>query len=742
VSEADKVAHCGSIGIRKNAAVIQNIQREVSEAGIAILTFDRPDSTANIFDQHTLDELNAHLDFLETEKSLRGLILRTAKSKIFIAGADLNTFTQDISAERIAFAIERGQQTFDRIARLPYPTVAAIHGVALGGGFEIALACDYRVASSDSATKVGLPETNLGILPAWGGSTRLPKLIGLPNALAAIMNGRQYPAAQALKLGMIDSIVPREHLTTVAIRKIQESGGKKRPSKMHLSNRPPLFQVIKAQAERKALARTRGHYPAPLKALEVACASLSVSHEQSLANEKNRFIELALSETAQNLIGLFFLQERAKKLKLPKELEPAPPVPLKTVNRAVVVGAGLMGAGIAQWLSSRGIRVILKDVGPGPLGKGIQSVAKIYGEAVKRRLFSQTEARNAFDRILPTFEEVPLRDIDLVIEAAIEKIDLKQQLFAQLEAKVPADLVIASNTSALSIDTIAASLAHPERVVGIHFFNPVHRMQLVEIVRGTKTNAATLSAAIRFVKQIGKLPVLVKDSPGFLVNRILLPYLVEAVRLFAEGYRVENIDRVMLDFGMPMGPLRLTDEVGLDVSVHVAKELEGRVLNLAPMNDTLGKMISKGWLGRKSGKGFYDHDSGGEAKINHQLGDLQPTEPTTANEGDLRDRLVLSMVNEAARTLEEKVVEAPEDVDFGMIMGTGWAPFRGGPLRFADHLGIATVVSRLNNLRDRVAPYFRPCPLLADMANRGASFYPAKEAVPSTQSETKPGSGG
>jgi 3-hydroxyacyl-CoA dehydrogenase/enoyl-CoA hydratase/3-hydroxybutyryl-CoA epimerase len=715
--------------------VNHNIQREVSDAGIATLTFDRPDSTANIFDQLTLDELGEHLDFLESEKSLRGLIIRSAKSKIFIAGADLNAFTQEMNAERIAVVIERGQKTFDRIARLPYPTVAAIHGVALGGGFEIALACDYRIASSDAATKVGLPETNLGILPAWGGSTRLPKLIGLPNALEAIMNGRQYPAEQARKLGMIDSIVHREQLATVATKKIQQSGGKKRSFKMHISNRPPLSKVIKSQAEKKALARTRGHYPAPLKALEVTYASLNASHEESLANEKNRFIELAFSETAQNLIGLFFLQERAKKLKLPKELEPAPAAPVKAVNRGLVVGAGLMGAGIAQWLSSRGIRVLLKDVGPAPLGKGIQSISKIYGEAVKRHLFSETEARNAFDRVLPIYEEVPLREIDLVIEAAIEKLDLKQQIFADLESKVPADLVLASNTSALSIDAIAASLQHPERVVGIHFFNPVHRMQLVEIVRGTKTNAATLQTAIRFVKQIGKLPVLVKDSPGFLINRILLPYMAEAVRLFAEGYRTENVDRVMLEFGMPMGPLRLSDEVGLDVSEHVVKELEGRVEHLGPLNNTLEKMIAKGWLGRKSGKGFYEYGSGGDEKINSQLGEFQSAEQTTVNEGDLRDRLVLSMVNEAARILEEKVVEAPDDVDFGMIMGTGWAPFRGGPLRFADHLGISTVVSRLNNLRDRVGPYFEPCALLAEMANHGGSFYPQKKTTPPAESE-------
>jgi 3-hydroxyacyl-CoA dehydrogenase/enoyl-CoA hydratase/3-hydroxybutyryl-CoA epimerase len=444
---------------------------------------------------------------------------------------------------------------------------------------------------------------------------------------------------------------------------------------------------------------------------------------------------LALSETAQNLIGLFFLQERAKKIKLPNEFGSVPAAPVKEVNRGLVVGAGLMGAGIAQWLSSRGIRVILKDVGPAPLGKGIQAIAKIYQDAVKRHLFSETDARNAFDRVLPTYEEVPLRDIDLVIEAAIEKLDLKQQIFADLESKVSSNLVLASNTSALPIDAISSSLLHPERVVGIHFFNPVHRMQLVEIVRGTKTDAATLNTAIRFVKQIGKLPVLVRDSPGFLVNRILLPYMGEAVRLFAEGHRVESIDRVMLDFGMPMGPLRLTDEVGLDVGEHVARELEARVKHLAPSNDTLAKMIGKGWLGRKSGKGFYEYTAGGDEKVNTQLSDLQPAAPAAENEGDLRDRLVLSMVNEAARTIEEKVVDAPEDVDFGMIMGTGWAPFRGGPLRFADHLGIATVVSRLNNLRDRVAPYFQPCSLLDEMANRGASFYPQKKAVLPIESE-------
>jgi 3-hydroxyacyl-CoA dehydrogenase/enoyl-CoA hydratase/3-hydroxybutyryl-CoA epimerase len=711
--------------------VNQNIQREVSNAGIALLIFDRAGSSANIFDQATMDELNDHLECLESDKSLKGLVICSAKQKIFIAGADLNSLASEVSAENISAGIERGQQTFDRIAKLHYPTVAAIHGAALGGGFEIALACDYRIASSDASTKIGFPETTLGLLPAWGGLTRLPRLIGLPSALEAIMTGRHYPARQALRLGLVDSVVFPEKLRSAAVAKITRPGSGKRSYKTHLSNRPPISRLIKSQAEKKVLARTRGHYPAPLKALEVACLSVEVPHEQSLLNERTGFMELARTETAQNLIRIFFLQERSKKLKLPKELESVPLPPVKPVSRSLVVGAGHMGAGIAQWLSSRGIRVLLKDVAPGPLGKGMQSISKLYADAVKRYLFSEIEARNAFDRILPIAEDVPLRGIDLAIEAAVEQLEVKQRIFEDLESKVAAEVILASNTSSLSIDTIAASLRHPERVVGFHFFNPVHRMQLVEIVRGPKTNAATVNAAIQFAKQIGKLPVLVNDSPGFLVNRILLPYFAEAIRMFAEGHRAETIDRIMLQFGMPMGPLRLTDEVGLDVAEHVEKIIADRLTHLGPQNDTLEKMIAKGWIGRKAGKGFYVYAGVSDGKPNPEIGEFQPSAPANVSDEDLRDRLVLSMINEAARTLEEKVVTAPEDVDFAMIMGTGWAPFRGGPLRYADRLGIAAVVSRLNSLRDRVGPHFEPSALLTDMVNRGGTFYAPREIASS-----------
>ena len=716
-------------------AVTQHIKREIAEDGIALLTFDRPESTANIFDQQTFDELNNQLNFLETEKSLRGLIIRSAKPKIYIAGADLKGFTADLNAERIASLIEEGQKTFDRIARLPFVTVAAIHGVALGGGLEITLACDYRVASSDPATKVGFPETLLGILPAWGGSTRLPRLIGFPKALDAILTGRQFPAKLAAKLGIVDAVAYPEKIIGVAAEFIRRNNGKKRTLRQLLVNRPPISQLIKFEAEKKVLAKTRGNYPAQMKALEVVFASLSLSHEQSLANEKNKFVELALGNEAQNLIRVFFLQERAKKLKV--DLAESSGVPVKTIKKSMVIGAGLMGAGIAQWLSARGIRVLLKDVGPLPLAKGMQSIDKLNREGVRRHVFSGTEARNAYDRIVPVYEEVPLRDIDMVIEAAVEKLEIKKQIFADLEAKISPEVVIASNTSALSIDKMAASLQHPERVVGIHFFNPVHRMQLVEIVRGPRTNALTVETAIRFAKGVGKLPVLVRDSPGFLVNRILLPYMVEAVRLFKEGHRLGTIDRVMLDFGMPMGPLRLSDEVGLDVSAHVAHELERHLPSAGPMDDTLEKMMAKGWLGRKSGKGFYQYDATGKESPNPEMGKSQAAEPTVQNEGDLRDRVVLIMVTEAGRTLEERVVETPEDVDFGMIMGTGWSPFRGGPLRFADALGISTVVSRLNNLRDRIGQHFAPCELLSRMAEKGEVFYPRDKVAKAIESTPK-----
>jgi 3-hydroxyacyl-CoA dehydrogenase / enoyl-CoA hydratase / 3-hydroxybutyryl-CoA epimerase len=709
-----------------------NIVRSSQPDGTCVLTFDRAGSTANVFDRETLEELEAHLQAIEQDPGVRGVLLASAKSKIFIAGADLNAFAKSAEERALHDMVNLGHRVFTRLSRLPVPSVAAIHGVCLGGGLELALACDWRVASTDKATKLGLPETQLGILPAWGGSARLPKLIGLPAALGLILTGKQMVGAQALKAGVVDELTHPEYLLETA-RGLLSRGKRPAPARRWV-NRAPISAVVAAKARRDVLAKTRGHYPAPLKAIHVCTKAADRSLAEGLAFEKEAFLELVRTPECRNLLSVFFLQERAKKLQVSASGDrqtsdrPADRVPNRKVHRAAVIGAGTMGAGIAQWISARGIPVRLKDVNPEALARGLHAIEKIYTDAVKRRVFTPAEGTAGFDRVTPIHTNVPMQDVDLVIEAALEKLDVKQQVFRELEQAVGPQTVLATNTSALSIDAIAAVLARPERLVGMHFFNPVHRMQLVEIVRGARTSPAALDTVLQFTKSIGKLPVIVKDSPGFLVNRILLPYMVEAVWLFTEGVSAAEIDRTMLEFGMPMGPMRLADEVGLDVAQHVAKDLERRLPEGVPINDTLEKMVAKGWLGKKSGRGFYVYEGRKESPApTSEIAFLQAEKARRSDAATRRDRLVLIMINEAARVLAEGVVESPEDVDFGMIMGTGWAPFRGGPLRYADTLGAAEIVRRLEVLARDVAPHFTPCQRLRDMARDGRGFYSGKQ---------------
>ncbi len=699
-----------------------NITLHFGQDGIALLTLDRPNSSANVFDVATLHELDAHLTSLEARPDVKGLVVVSAKPKIFIAGADLNSFA-GATAGKLGEIVDLGHRIFTRLESLPFPSVAAINGVCLGGGCELVLACDWRVASLDKSTKIGLPETQLGILPAWGGSVRLPRLIGLPAALAIILAGKQVASPPALKQGLVDDLAHPEYLLAAA-KKLVARGKRATTAPSGWMNSAVLRPLVARKARHDVLAKTRGHYPAPLKALEVCVAAFGRSLQAGLALEKAAFLELVQTPECRSLMSIFFLQERAKKLKLPgRDDQPAD----RRVKNVAVVGAGVMGAGIAQWTAARGYPVVLKDVAPAALAKGLKAAEKIFRDAAKRRVFTEAEATAGLNRITPAHTAVPLTHVDLVIEAAVEKLELKQQIFRQLEADSGPHTVLATNTSALSIDAIAGGLADPSRVVGLHFFNPVHRMQLVEIVRGPRTSDATLGTALAFTKAIGKLPVLVKDSPGFLVNRILLPYMVESVRIFNEGAAVSLIDRVMLDFGMPMGPLRLSDEVGLDVAQHVATDLQRRLPRPVPINDTLEKMIAKGWLGKKSGRGFYVFPvkKGAKEAPADGLEFLQTNgKGRGQNEATLADRMVLIMINEAARCLEEGVVASPEDVDFGMIFGTGWAPFRGGPLRHADTLGATEIVGRLESLQRDVAPYFEPCERLREMARTRAKFYP------------------
>jgi 3-hydroxyacyl-CoA dehydrogenase/enoyl-CoA hydratase/3-hydroxybutyryl-CoA epimerase len=696
-----------------------NINRQIDAEGVCTLLFDRAGSSANVFDRATLEELDGHLADLEKHAGLRGVILASAKDKIFIAGADLHEFVTNPAPKILGDIVDLGHRVFNRLNHLTVPSVAAIHGICLGGGCELALACDWRVGSDGKETKIGLPETQLGILPAWGGSVRLPALIGLPAALGLILTGRQLAGVPAKKIGVIDEITHPEYLREAA-RKLLAQGKRPAPA-FRAAHLPIARHLIASKARRDVLAKTHGHYPAPLKAIEVCTAAIGLAADAGFDLEKEAFLALIKTAACRSLLSIFFLQERAKKLPCPLAAEPLP------VRRFAVVGAGVMGAGIAQWASARGLPVILKDVAPDALARGLRTIETLFTEAAKKRVFTPAEAAAGMNRVTPVCTSVPLTGVDLVVEAALEKLEAKQAIFRDLEQHSRPDTVLATNTSALSIDAIAAPLEHPERVVGIHFFNPVNRMQLVELVRGPRTSAATLATALQFTKAIGKLPVIVNDSPGFLVNRILMPYLVESVRLFREGHAPAKIDRLMLAFGMPMGPLRLADEVGLDVAQHVAQDLAKRLKNPMPADDTLPQMIAKGWLGKKSGCGFYTHPKTKGAKSSANPGLSTLFIPTAdcrrSTDEEIVDRLVLIMINEAARCLAEGVVAASEDVDFGMILGTGWAPFRGGPLRHADTVGTTEVVARLDSLAKDVAPHFAPCDHLRALAKAGKGFY-------------------
>src|SRR6059036_2806203 len=483
-------------------ATASMIRREIGDDQICVLTFDRPESGANIFDAATLEELNEHLDFVEHEASLRGLIIASAKKSIFVAGADLKTLLQQAQSGDMREFIAKGQRIFGRLANLKIPTVAAIHGASAGGGYEVALACDYRIASDDPATRIGLPETTLGLIPAWGGCTRLPRLIGAEKAADVILKGKLYSAQEALKLGLLDEVAPRDQLVDLARKKLRD--GKRKPSPA-----PRIDQEIPAP---------RNHNLAPARALEVIKKSLFASTQQSLAFELDAIVDLGKTESTQNLIRNFFLAEKYKK-------GPAK-VPAQKVVHAAVIGAGVMGSGIAQWLSSRGVTVILRDIAREQIDHGLANIEKTYADAVKRGLMTEEKAKEGRARIVASTAPMELRDVQFVIEAASEKIEIKKEIFRELAMQAGPKTIIATNTSALPIGELADATVSPEHVIGLHFFNPVSRMKLVEVVIGKQTSDETRERTLAFARQVGKLPVIVRDSPGFLVNRVLFPYLL------------------------------------------------------------------------------------------------------------------------------------------------------------------------------------------------------------------------
>ena len=674
------------------------IRREIGDDGVCLLTFDRPESGANIFDAATIQNLREHVDAIEKDSSIKGVIVTSAKKSIFIAGADLKTLLKQAQTGEMRGFISEGQKVFNRFAALRVPTVAAIHGACAGGGYEITLACDYRVASDDPATKIGLPETTLGLVPAWGGATRLPRLVGADAAAEVILKGRLYGATEALTLGLVDDVVTREQMLDAARKKLGE-GKRKTPAKQ---------TALTAGAPKSA-----GN-AAPGRAYEIIKRAADSSIDESLAMEVDAISELGATDATQNLIRNFFLADKYRK----GSSKTAP----EKVMHAAVIGAGTMGSGIAQWLSSRGVSVILRDVDSAAVDRGLANIDKTYADAVKRGLMDEAKAKEGRARIVASTQPVPLRDVQIVIEAASEKLEIKKKIFADLAVNTSDTAILATNTSALPINELATSTGAPPRVVGLHFFNPVSRMKLIEVVAGSQTSEQIRERALAFARQIGKLPVLVQDSPGFLVNRVLFPYLLDAAEMFQNGGGAEEIDGALLEWGMPMGPLRLIDEIGVDITVDIAATLEKAFGARARTPEILKKMRAAKMLGRKSGGGFYKYE-GKQQTPNESLGEWRRESGEKVGLEDITNRLTFLMVNEAARCLEEKVVASPEDADYGMVLGTGFPVFRGGPLRYAESLGLKKAVTDMDGIRSRAGEKFAPCDLLRQHARDGTTFY-------------------
>ena len=708
---------------------------QIEENGLGVLTFDSPGERVNKFSRAVFAELSSLLARLAREPRLRALLVRSGKPDVFIAGADLKEFLQ-IRPEEIAEGSARGQELFGELARLPFPTVAAINGACLGGGAEFALACDYRLMSDSPKARIGLPEVRLGLFPAWGGSTRLPRLVGLSAALDLILTGKQLDARRAKRIGLADEAVPAAIFEDWTRRFAREKAKSRKPRPGRraarglrdwaLEGNPVGRRLIFRTAREKVLKETGGHYPAPLEALAVLEESYGLPVEAALGVETLHIGNVFGEPVQKNLLSLYFWTEMVKK---ETGVENPSLRPLE-VRQVGVLGAGVMGGGIAQLAADKGIPARMKDIEPEALAHGFGAAAAIWEADVERHRLTPREMTGKMALLSGTLDYSGFARCDVTIEAVVEKLAVKRAVLKDWETVVPREAIFASNTSTLPIAEISAGAIEPGRVVGMHFFNPVHRMPLVEVIRGRRTSDQTVATVFALAKTLGKTPVVVKDSPGFLVNRILAPYVSEAVRLLREGCRVEDVDRAMTDFGMPVGPIALLDDIGLDVAAKA-----GEVLRAAfPERMQAGgddALLAAGRVGRKGGRGFYDYDNGkrgGPSPDVYEILGVRRPEASALPADLIEARLVLPMVNEAAFCLSDGVVRNPARLDLAMIFGIGFPPFRGGLLRHADSLGAAHVLGGLESLARRIGPRFTPAPLIRDLARSGGTFHPESPA--------------
>jgi 3-hydroxyacyl-CoA dehydrogenase/enoyl-CoA hydratase/3-hydroxybutyryl-CoA epimerase len=735
---------------RRAEAAERTFRLETAPGGVGVVFMDVPGEPVNTLRADFAGELEELLRRAAEDATITSIVFASGKSDGFIAGADVQQLQRVRTSEEAAALSRGGQQAMARLEELGKrkPIVAAIHGAALGGGLEVALACTYRIATDDRRTQLGQPEVQLGLIPGAGGTQRLPRLIGIAEALDLILTGKPVRASKARRLGLVDEVVPRPILLDIAKRRAAElASGSLRPDRSRirlgggvprilreitdrevlqavaLEDNPIGRRILFQQARKALLRKTRGHYPAPEKALEAVRIGVEHGTEEGLRGEAERFGELVVSDVSKRLVEIFFATTALKKDTGVDD----PAVKAAQVEKVGMIGAGLMGAGIAYVTADAGIPVRLKDKDDAALGRGLRQIEGILEERVTRRRLTPHERDEKLAIITGTTEWWGFKTADVIVEAVFEDLKVKQDTLRDAERDAPS-AIFASNTSSIPIARIAEPASRPENVVGMHFFSPVDKMPLLEVIRAPRTSPQTVATAVALGKRIGKTVIVVNDGPGFYTSRILAPYMNEASFLLVEGAAVEDIDAALVDFGFPVGPMQLLDEVGIDVGAKVAHIMADAFGDRMKPPEGFDQLVKDGRLGRKSKKGFYLYEGAkqkGPKKVDSTVYDLLPggRKRTSLPSEEIAERCVLQMVNEAVHCLGEKILRSPRDGDIGAIFGLGWPPFRGGPFRYADSLGAEHILARLAAYQERFGVRFTPAPMLTELARTGGKFF-------------------
>ena len=695
------------------------------ENGIAHLIMDVKGDSMNTLKAEFSDEIAEILKEIRDDKAIIGLVLASGKADSFVAGADVHMLAKCTSAAEATALSRQGQIMFDQLENLSIPVVAAVHGACLGGGLELAMACHAIVCSDSPKTALGLPEVQLGLLPGSGGTQRLPKRVGIQKSLDMILTGKQLRAKQALKAGLVSDVVPNSVLLVTA-EKLALSG-KVKPKARQLSFMDKLLEgnsvgrsILFNQATKTVLSKTKGNYPAPLKIIDCIRAGVEQAPSKGYQVEADHFGQLVMSDVSAQLRQLFFATTDMKKEQGVEGVEP------KKITSAAVLGGGLMGGGIAFVTATKAkLPVRIKDISHKGISFALKYGYDLLNKKVKRRFMRHSEMQNQLALITGTTDYSGFNNVDIVVEAVFEDLTLKQNMVADIESNCKEDTIFASNTSSLPIGQIAERALRPENVIGLHYFSPVDKMPLAEIIAHDKTSDQTISTTVAFAKKQGKTPIVVKDKAGFYVNRILAPYMNEAAMLLLEGCSIEALDKAMVKFGFPVGPMQLLDEVGIDVGAKIGPILQAELGDRFAAPPAFSKLIDDGRLGKKVKKGFYQYNTKSKKKlVDESVYTLLGLQVNNRAVTDAQaERCVYMMLNEAARCLDEGIIRNARDGDIGAIFGIGFPPFLGGPFQYMDKIGAATLVSKLTQWQSEFGERFAPCDALVKMAEQGECFY-------------------